>query len=57
MHKHAPIMQTLIKKQHPNLKQFFPLKPIGLFPSWYGLNNSLAQSAGKLWPGVECTPG
>jgi len=33
------------------------LQTTRLYPSLEGLYNSLAQPAGKLWPGMEYTPG
>ena len=51
-------MQTSVKKLTSKSKTiFFSLQTTRLSPSLEGSNNSVAQLAGKLWPGVERTPG
>jgi len=54
MHKHSPITfhhANINKKTTSESKIFFFIANYKTFP------NSLAQSAGGLWPGVEYTPG
>ena len=58
MHKYTSVMQTSVKKLTSKSKTiFFSLQTTRLSPSLEGSNNSVAQLAGKLWPGVERTPG
>jgi len=58
MNEHTPITQTSIKKLTSQSKIIlFHCELQDFLPSLEGLNNSLAQAAGELWPGMEYISG